>query len=56
MLNRLIKQIVVHESIDEDGTRNITLEVHYNFRPVDDTNTHTIQDNFNRGEITPLAI
>lgn len=56
MLNRLIKQIVVHESIDEDGTRNITLEIHYNFRPVDDTNTHTIHDNFTRGESSPLAI
>ena len=42
MLNRLINQIVVHEEIAPDGTRNISLEIHYNFKPVDDSIKHSI--------------
>ena len=42
MLNRLIKQIVVHEDIDPDGTRNISLEIHYNFKPVDDSQQYNL--------------
>lgn len=49
MLNRLIKQIVVHEEIDPDGTRNISLEIHYNFRPVDDSIKHSITNNNGEG-------
>ena len=49
MLNRLIKQIVVHEDIDPDGTRNISLEIHYNFRPVDDSIKHSITNNTGEG-------
>lgn len=49
MLNRLIKQIVVHEEIDPDGTRNISLEIHYNFRPVDDSIKHSITNNTGEG-------
>ena len=45
MLNRLIKQIVVNEEIAPDGTRNISLKIHYNFRPVDDSNRHMITNN-----------
>ena len=43
-LNRLIKKIVVHEEITEDGNRNISLEIHYNFRPMDESKTHNISD------------
>jgi DNA invertase Pin-like site-specific DNA recombinase/transcription elongation factor Elf1 len=39
-LNRLIKNIVVHEEIDGDGVRHISIEIHYNFKPVDDTIRH----------------
>ena len=55
MLNRLIKQIVVHEDIDPDGTRNISLEIHYNFRPVDDSIKHQITNNAGE-ESSSLAI
>jgi len=43
-LNRLIKQIVVHEEITEDGTRNILMEIHYNFRPTDESKTHNLSE------------
>ena len=33
-LNRLIKEIVVHESIDSDKTRHISIEIHFNLKPV----------------------
>ncbi len=33
-LQKLIREIVVHETIDEDGTRNVTAEVHFNLKPV----------------------
>ena len=39
-LNRLIKKIIVHEDIAEDGKRNISIEIHYNFRPLDETKSH----------------
>ena len=42
MLNRLIRKIVVHETIDEEGERHISLEIHYNFRPMDETETHQL--------------
>ena len=42
MLNRLIRKIVVHETMDENGERNITLEIHYNFRPLDETERHQL--------------
>ena len=32
-LNRLIKEIVVHERIDEDKTRHISIEIHFNLKP-----------------------
>lgn len=43
-LNRLIKQIVVHEEITEDGTRNISMEIHYNFRPTDESKTYNLSE------------
>lgn len=49
MLNRLINQIVVHEEIAPDGTRNISLEIHYNFKPVDDSIKHSITNNTGEG-------
>ena len=33
-LNRLIKEIVVHESIDSDKTRHISIEIHFNLKPI----------------------
>lgn len=35
ILHRLIREIVVHEEITEDSRRNMSLEIHYNLRPVD---------------------
>ena len=34
MLNRIVKEIVVHEEIDEEKNRNITIELHFNFRSI----------------------
>ena len=31
---RLIKEIVVHERIDEDKTRHISIEIHFNLKPI----------------------
>ncbi|MBQ6482808.1 MAG: DUF4368 domain-containing protein, partial [Anaerolineaceae bacterium] len=33
-LNRLVKSIVVHEKIDYDGERHITIEIHFNLKPI----------------------
>ena len=33
-LNRLVKAIVVHEKIDDDGERHITIEIHFNLQPM----------------------
>jgi len=33
-LNRLIKEIVVHEAIDSDKTRHISIEIHFNLKPL----------------------
>ena len=33
-LNRLIKEIVVLERIDEDKTRHISIEIHFNLKPI----------------------
>ncbi|NBH70797.1 DUF4368 domain-containing protein [Clostridiaceae bacterium] len=33
-LNRLIKEIVVHESISSDKTRHISIEIHFNLKPI----------------------
>ena len=33
-LNRLVKAIVVHEKIDDDGERHITIEIHFNLQPI----------------------
>lgn len=33
-LNRLIKVIVVHESIDSEQTRHISIEIHFNLKPI----------------------
>ena len=34
ILNRLIKEIIVHETIDEEKNRNITIEIHFNFKAI----------------------
>ena len=33
-LHRLVKEIVVHETIDTDHTRHITIEIHFNLKPI----------------------
>ena len=33
-LNRLIKEIIVHESIDDDKTRHSSIEIHFNLKPL----------------------
>lgn len=33
-LNRLVKEIIVHERIDEEGTRHISVEIHFNLKPL----------------------
>ena len=33
-LNRLIKEIIVHERIDSDKTRHISIEIHFNLKPI----------------------
>lgn len=33
-LNRLIKEIIVHENIDSDKTRHISIEIHFNLKPI----------------------
>ena len=34
VLNKLIKEIVVHEEIDSDKTRHISIEIHFNLKPI----------------------
>ncbi|WP_442861704.1 recombinase family protein [Butyrivibrio sp.] len=43
-LNRLINKIIVHEEITEGGDRNISMEIHYNFRPTDESKTYNLSD------------
>ena len=31
-LNRLVRSIIVHEEIDDEKNRNITIEIHFNFK------------------------
>ena len=33
-LNRLVKEIIVHEQIDETKKRHITIEIHFNLQPI----------------------
>ena len=33
-LQRLIREITVHETIDPDGTRHITAKIHFNMKPL----------------------
>ncbi len=37
LLNWLIKQIIVHETVDEDKTRHISVEIHFNLKPLPET-------------------
>jgi DNA invertase Pin-like site-specific DNA recombinase len=32
-LHRLVREIVIHEEIDDDGNRSITIEIHFNLNP-----------------------
>ncbi len=34
ILNKLVKEIVVHEEIDSDKTRHISIEIHFNLKPI----------------------
>lgn len=33
-LNRLVREITVHERIDSDKTRHISIEIHFNLKPI----------------------
>ena len=33
-LNRLIKVIIINETIDDDKTRHISMEIHFNLKPL----------------------
>ena len=33
-LQRLIREITIHETIDPDGTRHITAKIHFNMKPL----------------------
>ncbi len=33
-LQKLVREIIVHEDIDEEGTRTVTAEIHFNFKPL----------------------
>ena len=33
-LNRLVKEIIVHEQIDEAKQHHITVEIHFNLQPI----------------------
>ena len=34
ILDRLVKEIIVHEQIDEAKQRHITVEIHFNLQPI----------------------
>lgn len=34
VLNKLVKEIIVHEEIDSDKTRHISIEIHFNLKPI----------------------
>ena len=44
MLNRVVNKIVVHEDITANGDRNITMEIHYNFRPENESKIYNLSD------------
>ena len=54
-LNQLIKKIIVHENISEDGTRNISVEIHYNFKPVNEPQKHYLNSDSSQGS-SPVAV
>lgn len=40
MLNQLVRKILVYETIDEDKTRHITVEIHFNMKPIPEIEQH----------------
>ena len=42
-LHRLVKEIIVHEEIDENKRRNVTLEIHFNFKAIPEISGTNIQ-------------
>ncbi len=40
MLNQLVRKILVYETIDEDKTRHITIEIHFNLKPIPEIEQH----------------
>lgn len=34
VLNKLVKEIVVHEEIDSDKIKHISIEIHFNLKPI----------------------
>ncbi len=42
-LHRLVKEIIVHEEIDENRRRNVTLEIYFNFKAIPEISGTNIQ-------------
>ncbi|MCD8128326.1 MAG: DUF4368 domain-containing protein [Oscillospiraceae bacterium] len=40
MLNQLVRKILVYETIDKDKTRHITIEIHFNLKPIPEIEQH----------------
>lgn len=40
MLNQLVRKILVYETIDEDKTRHVTVEIHFNLKPIPEIEQH----------------
>ena len=43
-LNRLLSRIVVHETIDDDHVRHLSIEIHFNFKQMPGVETYQPQE------------
>lgn len=43
-LNRLLNRIVVHETIDDDHVRHLSIEIHFNFKQMPGVETYQPQE------------
>lgn len=44
VLNRLLSKIVVHESIDADHVRHLSIEIHFNFKQIPGVESYTPEE------------
>jgi hypothetical protein len=54
-LHRLVKEIVVHEAIDEAGHRHISVEIHFNLKPIPEVAALSYLGAANEGETSNTA-